>query len=128
MILLLAVALAGERPELADDAPKPVALRAGQAITPAWDGVALPLDRAKWYASMAEWADAEHGRLLMERASCAADADASAEREAWWRKQAEPPKVTPAAWFGLGVGAGVVGVLTAGIALRWAAEVPVTNQ
>ncbi len=128
MILLLAAALAGERPEMADDVPKPAALRAGQPLTPAWDGVALPLDRARWYASMVEYADAEHDRLIMERVSCAAEADASAEREAWWRKQAEPPKVTPAAWFGLGVGAGVVGVLTAGIALRWAAEVPVTDQ
>ncbi len=119
MILLLAVALAGERPVLADDASKPVPLRAGQPLTPAWDGVALPLDRARWYASMVEFADAEHERLLMERVSCAAEADASAEREAWWRKQAEQPRIDPAVLVGLGVLGGAA--LTLAAAAGWGA-------
>lgn len=117
--LSVALALAGDRPELPAGTPPPKATATG---------VELPLDRARWYAEMVVWADAEHDRRLMEAAACAAEADVAAERAAWWKHKAEPPKVTPAAWFGLGVGAGVVGVLTAGIALRWAAEVPVADQ
>jgi hypothetical protein len=87
------------------------------------DGVALPVDRARWYASMVEWADAEHDRLVLERVTCAADADAAAEREAWWRGQAERPRVEPALLVGLGIVAGAG--LTLGAAAGWGA---VTGQ
>jgi hypothetical protein len=123
VIALLALALAADRPVFPDGTPKPSPLLAGQPLTPAWDGVALPVDRARWYASMVEWADAEHDRLVLERVTCAADADAAAEREAWWRGQAERPRVEPALLVGLGIVAGAG--LTLGAAAGWGA---VTGQ
>lgn len=123
MIALLAMAMAGDRPVLTEGTPKPDPIHAGLPLTPAWDGVAMPMDRATWYASMVEWADAEHDRLVMERVACAADADAAAERTEWWRAKASEKRPDPAILVGLGIVAGAG--LTLGAAAGWGA---VTGQ
>ena len=129
MILLLSLALAGERPVLADDPACPVrSLKAGAVTT--CDSIAMSLGKARWYAEIAEWGTAEHDRRTLDLAVCAAEIEAAGEREAWWRDQAtRPPAVTMAPWavFGLGAGVGAVAVLVGGLSVRWVSEVELTD-
>lgn len=126
MILLLTVALAGDRPVLVDDPACPVrSIKAGAAV--ACDSIAMSLGRARWYAEMAEWAQAEHDRRALDLAVCAAEIEAAGEREAWWRDQAtRPAPVTLAPWavFGLGAGVGAVAVLVGALSVRAVTEAP----
>ena len=128
-VLLLSLAIAGERPVLADDPACPVrSLKAGAVTT--CDSIAMSLGKARWYAEMVEWADAEHDRRTLDLAVCAAEIEAAGEREAWWRDQAtRPPAVTMAPWavFGLGAGVGAVAVLVGALSVRWVSEVELTD-
>ena len=124
MIALLALALAGDRPVAPDDSACPGRpLVVGVAYVAPCAQVVMSKERAAWLGAMHAWADAEHDRLVLERVTCAADADAAAEREAWWRGQAERPRVEPALLVGLGIVAGAG--LTLGAAAGWGA---VTGQ
>ena len=127
VLLLLTLALAGERPVEPKGGPKAVEIVAGKPLTVAWEGVALPLDRARWYAEMAVWADAEHDRRELDAAVHAAELQASKDREAWWQKQAdEPPapKLAPWAVFGIGAGTGALAVLVGALSVRAVTEAP----
>ncbi len=127
MVALLAtLALALDRPQL-DAAPEvacpPRPLRSGAAITPACDGVALSLARARWYAEMAEYADSVASLRELERQSCAAQLAVERGRADYW-EQAATPRITPAGWFALGAGAGVATALLGALAVRAVAEAP----
>ena len=126
MILLLTLALAGERPVLVDDPACPVrSLKAGAVTT--CDSIAMSLGRARWLAEFVEFGDAEHDRRLLDLAVCAAEIEAAGEREAWWRDQAtRPPAVTMAPWavFGIGAGVGAVAVLVGALSVRAVTEAP----
>lgn len=126
VILLLTLAIAGERPVLVDDPACPVrSLKAGAVTT--CDSIAMSLGKARWYAEIAEWGTAEHDRRTLDLAVCAAEIEAAGEREAWWRDQAtRPPVVTMAPWavFGLGAGVGAVAVLVGALSVRAVVEAP----
>ena len=128
-VLLLSLAIAGERPVLADDPACPVrSLKAGAVTT--CDSIAMSLGKARWYAEIAEWGTAEHDRRALDLAVCAAEIEAAGEREAWWRDQATKPAVpTMAPWavFGLGAGVGAVAVLVGALSVRWVSEVELTD-
>ena len=125
-VLLLSLAIAGERPVLADDPACPVrSLKAGAVTT--CDSIAMSLAKARFYAEFVEYGDAEHDRRTLDLAVCAAEIEAAGEREAWWRDQAtRPPVVTLAPWavFGLGAGVGAVAVLVGALSVRAVTEAP----
>lgn len=130
MILVAALALATDRPVLdaaADAACPPAGLRAGAAYTSRCDAVAVSLARAAWYASVATWGDEQHALLRLEAASCADTVAAMEAREAYWRDLAgreAPPELPPAAWMGIGAGAGIALVLSGALAVRAVSEAP----
>lgn len=72
------------------------------------------------------WGTAVHDACRVELAASADRLAAAADREAWWRSVAErpAPALSPAAWFGLGAGAGVLAVLGGALAVRAVAEAP----
>ena len=129
MILLLSLALAGERPVLTDDPACPVrSLKAGAVTT--CDSIAMSLAKARFYAEFIEYGDAEHDRRPLDLAVCAAEIEAAGEREAWWRDQATRPAVpTMAPWavFGLGAGTGALAVLVGALSVRWVSEVELAD-
>lgn len=129
LLALAALALATDRPVLGDEACPVAGVRAGVPVTPGCDGVVLSLARARWYGELVPWADEQAVMRKLEAAACAADIERVAERADYWRELAEHPvpALPPAAWFGVGVGAGVVAVLGGALAVRWASEVPVTE-
>jgi len=133
VILLLSVALAGERPVLpegADAACAPTFLRSGQAFTSPCEGVLISLARSRWVAEMVPWADSEHASRLIDASVFKAELAASTKREAWWEGRAKAPvpvpKISPSGWFALGAGTGAAAVVLGAVAVRWASEVPVT--
>lgn len=126
MILLVTMALAGERPALVDDPACPMrSLKAGTAVL--CDSVTMSLAKARFYAETVEWADGEHDRRTLDLAICEADIDALKGREAWWKLQAEKPpapKLSPLAVFGLGAGTGAIAVLVGALSVRAVVEAP----
>ena len=134
MILLLAAALAGERPVLPEGADAPCAptfLRSGQVFTAPCEGVVISLARSRWVAEMVPWADAEHADRLIDASVFKAELAAAAKREAWWEERAKAPipipKISPSGWFAIGAGTGAAAVVLGAVAVRWASEVPVTT-
>jgi hypothetical protein len=133
VILLLSVALAGERPVLPGDADAACGvtdLAPGQVFTSPCEAVALSLARSRWYALMVPWADAEHADRLIDASVFKAELAAGVKREAWWEERAKAPlpvpKISPSGWFAIGAGTGAAAVVLGAVAVRWASEVPVT--
>jgi hypothetical protein len=123
LLLLSSATLAGERPVLdvaADDVCPPRGVRAGIAITPACDGILVSMARAKWYAEMAVYADAEADLRRIDVATMQVKLDTATDREAWYRARydeaAARPPIHPSVWFG----AGVVGGITVTVAGAYA--------
>lgn len=135
MMWLLAVAPAAalDRPTLdtsADALCPPKGVRAATPVTPACDGVMLSMARAKWYTEMADYADYLQDMRTLDTAVHQDALAAAEDRAAYWKAlaSAPPPKITPAGWFGIGAGTGVVTVLLGALAVRAVAEAPLYSS
>ena len=144
MTLLLSLALATEpapvsapaqpsRPvldEAATDACPAMDLHAKVPYTSPCDAVALSLAQASWFGEMAVYADEMRDLRHLDTVSLREQLKYADQRADFYKTVAETPKdpkMPAAAWFGIGVGSGIVAILGGAVAVRWASETPVTS-
>lgn len=128
-LVALPPAVALDRPvlDMAADTTCPArGVKATVALVPPCDGIVLSMARAKWYTEMADYADYLQDMRALDAAAQHDALVAADERTAYWKAlaTAPPPTITPAGWFGIGAGTGVVTVLLGALAVRAVAEAP----
>ena len=146
MILLVALAAATELPTppaapepLAEDCAHSIPIVIGRAPVGLLDaagkatcsGVVLATGDAADLLRIETWGRAVYDVARIDAAACAAAAVDSGQRETYWRELAARPVPLlsrPGVALGIGVGIGAAVVLLSAVAVRWASEVPVTEQ
>lgn len=94
------------------------------------DAMAVPRSDLADLMATETWALAVHDVCRINTVAFRGELRLANDREAWWKGVAErgEPKLQPAGWFAIGAGTGVALVVLSAVAVRWAAEVPVTES